>query len=533
MIASEDDQRVMNAINHVASSLLLLFKAELNAPLTARLRKKVSPADKSGVFRCTLEVSHNDQVKIRDVVVGFCSGDQNTRGYTVTAAITADYILGIHIPKTPLTNIDEYIDILRQKKKFVQKMSPFFVHLPAEASVILNKLPQFRNPPDSSSMRSEDDYIHLLKHNIALQSYFKVDDTFAFFSDLSSCDLYKDEVGKLHDIGQINKQERTQILNALWDQGEIETLYNEKVAASTYRINELFLRLKNDVDRKIRYRKDLAAIPDYTKRNWFAEWLNSERLDNSAAQYPLSFIEEIEQLFDVHFKGGQAAIDEFTKTIEAFAAEKYYDKNKRNIEGMINNSLNLLSGLYKAQVACRNLKPENLLIKKKAADAHLALSASGTYTIGIIDATACVLQDHLPEEEEVAEPLQKGFSAYITPSHFLSTRQLKDYIDNEKLVLRMQDLYAAIGIIFFTATGTALFIDTGNLAHQVACSENIESTSDNIMSGRFRKINNQFWSTAESELRDRLVGDRSRLEQIHATIPEHFTCYQQKNSVFN
>jgi hypothetical protein len=520
MSSPTDAKQAMQAIHRISDSLLQLYQAELDAPKAARSKATVSSTEDSGVYHCNLEVSVGGQVKNRDVTISFCTGGQKTTGYTVSVA--SDTIQSITIPSQPPTNIDEYAQLLEQKKAFSRKMAPFFEHASASVGCVLNQLPQFQTRKKSSAEHSEESYLKLLQHNKSLQSYLKVGDTFAFFADLSDFDLFLHQIIKIHAVEHILKEEQAQILNSLWDQGEIESLFDESVSATAYRINEIFLRVKNDLDRKIRYRKDLTSISDFTKRNWFIEWLHGGTLDRTDSPYPVTFIEEIEQLFTSQIERNQPAVNDFNRAVKAFLVAKNYEKNTRHIEGMINNTLSFMTGIYKAQTVCRALQPENLFIKKKDKNAQISLSASGTYSVGIIDATSCVMLDRLNTELDELPPYS-GLSAYATPSHFMGISQIKIRLGDPVLILRMQDIFATIGVIYYTATGKTLFIETDNDTRDHVNPENDWFASDSVDEERFQHLNGKFWDSTENELQSRLTQNESLLSQLSITIPDRLT----------
>lgn len=517
MISTQYEKPTLDAINRVAHFLLMLFKAELDLPDDAKCSLVAKPDQTGNNFSFALEVSHGAKVERRDVAIGVIS--ERLGGNGCVFKVMFNGLMAVRIPSTPLSGMEEYLQALHQEKSFVQQVSSFIDSVSPELAVILKKLPQVRHQHTLHEQLSEDDFEQLLRSNQRLESYFWVGETNVFFTDLSSREPLEDHLADIHGIEKSIRREQSQILNALWDQGEVESLYDDNVSAAAYRINESFLRLKNSLDRTIRYRKGLAAVSDYTKRNWFTEWLDTETLAVGGNQYPDSFIEDLNQLFARHFEKNQTVVKDFSAAVKAFTRGKNFEQKKRHIEGVINNILDLVSNLGKARLAVRDLKPENIYLSRQVAGTRFSLSASGTYSLGIIDVEPAVKLDPSNGDNEKQPPLT-GSSGYATPSHFMSTPLLQRVLGDPAIIFRMQDLFAALGLIFQAATGERLFVDTGELTPAIAHTLLETSPADRAQLESFHHNSAAFWDCVENEFQSRLLQSKRPLSQLRISIPD-------------
>ena len=74
----KNDGRPNNAIDNAANLLLHLFKADINAPDTARIQVVVPPTATGGVYLYKFEITYNGKVFTRDATISVCSGDRRT-----------------------------------------------------------------------------------------------------------------------------------------------------------------------------------------------------------------------------------------------------------------------------------------------------------------------------------------------------------------------------------------------------------------------------------------------------------------------
>ncbi|RJP84085.1 MAG: hypothetical protein C4518_19455 [Desulfobacteraceae bacterium] len=425
----------------------------------------------------------------------------------------------IKIPPRPFTDFNKYMAYINNERHIVSQLTPAITCLSPSLSAILNKVPELKFPEITEDDALEEKYIKLLTTHPRLQRYLKIGDGFVFFMQLATSSFFNQVIEKIHDKTRI-QSEMLHITGIFEDIYAFEALYGTHYDDIFFKINGLYNEYKKIIDILLPQHDNYDAVPAYKKQEWFYCKLAGEKLDLESSPLSDGFSEDLNQLIDILMEDKEAAVFQYRSITEKYIHKKVFDNNRKSIEGLILNILNLLLNLKNQQVAIRDLKPDNIFISGNTDTADSFLGNPDVYTLGLIDLETAV-HLHASDPDRMKQPPLAGTFPYMTPHHLFLNKSLRALFGKEICrILYMQDWYAAIGMMFNVATGKILFVKTARMMQKIFEIKKKAALEKQPLAGVLKSISWNFWNTASNECHQKIALHNDKLSQLHIALPE-------------
>lgn len=436
--------------------------------------------------------------------------------------VVYDDTLVIKIPPRPITDFTTYLNHIRREHIIVNRIRKTIPCVFPEITAILKKVPAVRLPSYVMPEDAEKEYIDLLSKNPGLQEFLKIGDGFVFFMTLSRFRFFNQVIEAIHHpIDHTRNEIVKNGPQAIADYLVFESLYggkNDRVYFDLHDLAETYDRKVEEASHKgdARY-----AIPDFLKQEWLFSHIAGLRPEIDARDLPEALLTEIDQITRKLTGEKKTAIEEFRKLVYRMAKNKNFYSNRGRMRGLATNILELLYRLKKRRVAIRDLKPDNMYVAAFLDGADHILANPEAYELGLIDmeTALCFKPD---KYGKIHQPLLAGTPSYGTPSHIFGNKVLRAlYKDELPRIFFLQDMQAALVMIFKVVTGRSLFVNAARLMLEISHikKKNIENF-DGLLNV-YKNTSRTFWKTAEAELSEKLQKYRHRLEDVEIELPAH------------
>jgi serine/threonine protein kinase len=428
----------------------------------------------------------------------------------------------IKIPPKPFTDFNKYLNYIKNERHIVSNLTPAIRCLSPSLSAMLNKVPGLKFLEETDENALEEKYIHLLTIRPQLQQYLKIGDGFVFFMHLAKSSFLNQVIEKIHDKTAI-QNEMLHHAGIFEDIYAFEALYGGHYEDIFFKINELYHQYKKIIDILLPQYENYDAVPTYKKQEWFYCKLAGEKLDLGDIQPSEDFSEDLNQMLDILMEEKEAAVFQYRSITEKYIEKKIFDNNRKAIEGLIINILNLLRQLKNQHISIRDLKPDNIFISAGTDNADSFLGNPDTYSLGLIDLETAV-HLHPNDIDGMKQPLLAGTFPYMTPHHLFVNKSLHVLFGDELCrVLYMQDWYAAIGMIFNVATGKILFGKTARVMQKIFEIKKNAVREKKPLAGVLKSISWNFWNAASAECHQKTALHKDKLSQMQILLPEPVT----------
>jgi serine/threonine protein kinase len=425
----------------------------------------------------------------------------------------------IKIPPKPFMDFDKYLAYIKNERHIVSNLTPVISCLSPSLSAMLNKVPGLQFPEEMDEDALEEKYIHLLTTRPRLQRHLKIGDGFVFFMKLAKSSFLNQVIQKIHDKTQ-TRNEMLHQAGIFEDIYAFEALYGGQYEDIFFKINGLYHQYKKIIDILLPQYENYDAVPSYKKQEWFYCKLAGEKLDLADLQSSEEFSEDLNQLIDILMEEKEAAVFQYRSITEKYIHKKVFDNNRKSIEGLIINILNLLRQLKHQNIAIRDLKPDNIFISGNTDNADSFLGNPDVYSLGLIDLETAV-HLHPKDIAGMKQPLLAGTFPYMTPHHLFANSALHALFGPETCrVLYMQDWYAAIGMIFNVATGKILFGKTARIMQKIFEIKKTAVLEKKPLAGVLKSISWNFWNAASTECHQKTALHKDKLSQMQILLPE-------------
>jgi len=425
----------------------------------------------------------------------------------------------IKIPPKPFTDFDKYLTYIKNERHIVSNLTPAINCLSSSLAAMLNKVPGLKFPEETDENALEEKYIHLLTTRPQLQQYLKIGDGFVFFMRLAKSSFLNQVIEKMHDK-TIIQNEMLHHAGIFEDIYAFEALYGGQYEDVFFKINELYHQYKKIIDILLPQYENYDAVPTYKTQEWFYCKLAGEKLNLGDIQASEDFSEDLNQMLDILMEEKEAAVFQYRRITEKYIEKKVFDNNRKAIEGLIINILNLLCRLKDRHIAIRDLKPDNIFISANRDGADTFLGNPNAYSLGLIDLETAV-HLHINDIEGMKQPLLAGTFPYMTPHHLFVNKSLRELFGDELCrVLYMQDWYAAIGMIFNVATGKILFGKTSRVMQKIFEIKKTAVREKKPLAGILKSISWNFWNAASNECRQKTALHKDKLGKMQILLPE-------------
>jgi len=445
-------------------------------------------------------------------------GDTVESKSTCFKVIYDDQIV-IKIPPKPFTDFEKYLEYISNERHIVDNLTPAIHSLSPSLSAILNMVPDLSFSSETDPGQLEDKYIKMLASHPRLQKHLKIGKGFVFFMSLSRSAFLNQVIKKIHDRthAQTEMLKNTSIFEDIY---AFEALYGNQYDDVFFKINNLYHEYGKIIDILLPQHENYETVPDYKKQEWFYYKLAGEKLEIDENELSNIFIEDLNQLLDILMEEKEAAIFQYRGISEKYIAKKIFDNNRKNIEGLITNTLSLLYHLRNQNIAIRDLKPDNIFIAGNFDGADNFLNNPEAFSLGLIDLETAV-HLHPDDPAQMRQPLLAGTFPFMTPHHLFRNRDLYKLFGKQTYrVLYMQDWYAAIGMIFNVATGKTLFLKTAKMMHKIFEIKKKAVSDKKSLTDTLKSVSWIFWNTAAIECHRKIKIHSDKFSDLDIKLPE-------------
>jgi hypothetical protein len=507
----------MVGLPEVASFFLALYRQQLGAPAHAPMTKSARQAMNKNLGQVyQLSVRVRDQWISRNMSIGVIGEEAHSRSQCFYAIFDTHMV--VKIPPLPVKDFSDYIGRIRLEKALVERLAPRVCIIP-EVSVILHHVYASVGIDDSSGKDPEDLSIQLLKTHPKYQSFLKIGGNFAFFMNLSRHLFLSYVLTQLHDVTQEVKRTVASDVSLLHDGFNFEMKYGVDNAPIGSKLLELYLRFEADLTAGLAESDDRFKLNDSHKRELFFALLTGEALPAfTATAVSESGRAALTRLFQTTDPVADQTIPAYQRLVRNHAGDIAFNQNRGKLETLVTNLLDLLIWIGEKGIAVRDLKPDNLLVVGKPEHYPMFLLSSNDYSIGLIDLETAI--DYGSSmDETVPQPHLGGTPLYATPAQFVANSVIGEVYGDVKRILRLQDWFAVVAIVYEVVTGQRLFLKTGLHIRAFIRSYNKAHAAGQAIKPVFLKFNSSFWKSARSEFAKKSETHANRLSKVIVTLP--------------
>lgn len=431
-----------------------------------------------------------------------------------------DDALVIKIPPRSITDFSEYLKYIRREHRIVNRLSPDISCVFPRLSAILKMVPFLKFSDTGSAEDTEDAYINQLTRRPGLQQYLKIGGSFVFFMNLSQHLFFNRVVDYMHTLkDRVRNDIIKNLPEAFEDPDAFEALYGEENYPVYLELRNIF-SCYDDKARLLgkKYAEDLY-IPEYRWREWFFCFLAGIQPDIEEKGAAKQFGKELGSHAGRVISEHRQSVEKIYRTVHNRVRQKNFDTNRARIKGIITNVLGLLCKLSERNLALRDLKPDNMYIDRYLDAADHILADPEAYGFGLIDLETAVCFD---PGRTPGQPLLAGTPAYATPSHLFPNKLLDAlYPGQLGRIFRLQDWYAAVGIMFNVITGRLLFSKTARLMPEIMRAKRRGPGAANNYISIYKTVSGRFWESAIDEFRENTRSYSGRLACLEMDLPRH------------
>jgi serine/threonine protein kinase len=458
-----------------------------------------------------LRVMKDGDWQARRMTIGPIGEDTGSRSKCFY--VIYDHHLVIKIPPTPINDLTEYMEILKNERRIVKRLSMKDCLIPS-AAVILKLIQRFDQKGDLPSEDNEEDYLKFLNIFSELQKYLRIGNTFVFFMDLSKYYFLGHIIQSFHDTEKKIHSEITKHSEVVGDYRKFEDRYGSENIPFFLEIEKLYSKYDSELNKLIKQFNLLTSPSAEQAKTWFFTHLVGERVREVNKGLTAEFIVGTNRLLDRIINNDLKAIKVFRDNVRKSIHQAAFVQNKGYMEGIITSLLELLAHLHEKNVAMRDLKPDNLLVAGNKDRYPGFLAYPREYKIGLIDVETAVILAKSGKGIADQPPLG-GTPQYATPSHFFPNNLLTRLYADLTAVLYLQDWYAVIAIIYRTATGLPLFERT---ARTLTGTIKAMRAHKGREVEYFHSANEAFWNSAIGEFKEKMAQREEPLKSLNVQV---------------
>ena len=427
----------------------------------------------------------------------------------------------IKLPSDPITNFSVYNRQITAEATIVDRLAPRECIVP-RVSVILKQITSIHGAGKLSPEEFEKKYVHLVEVKPAYQEYLQIGKSFAFFMDLARHFFLSATIDEIHSGTLSLVDEALQHPELLWDHNGFVCRYGEEAGAVCHDLQEIYYscekQLRLIIDEEAGDRKEITA---FRFKQWFLMNLTGEQLHPVKENLPDRVVDKINKLLLQAMKSRAAEVERYRRNLKNYVLEIRFSKHRTQLECLAANTLDLLAWIGSKNMAMRDLKPENLFVAGNPDEYPVFLNDSRNFSIGLIDVETAVSID-AENPADIPQPQLAGTPLYATPSHLMANSLLLEVYHDLGVVLRMQDCYAVIGIIFKIFTGENLFQATARVFPEILKRLKRINPAGPDLEQDVAHINRIFWNSALAELQESLQTHKNVLRRVEVAVPGVF-----------
>ncbi len=434
-----------------------------------------------------------------------------------------DDTLVIKIPPRPITDFSAYLEQIKREHAIVRRIQKSIPCVYPQISAILKKVPVIRIPSYVAPEDAEKEYIDILSKDTGLQDYLKIGEGFVFFMTLSKYRFFNQVIELIHHALDNTRHEI--IKNgpqAISDYLVFESLYGSINDRTYYEIHDLVESYEQAVGNAVSQAGIQCSIPQFRMQEWLFSHIAGVPPECGTKDLPETLSNDIERITRKLVRGKKPAVEDFRKMVYKVAKNKNFYSNRGRMKGLVINILELLYRLKKRRVAIRDLKPDNMFVAAFLDGKDHILTNPEAYDLGLIDmeTALCFKPD---KNGRIRQPLLAGTPSYATPSHIFGNKVLRAIYGADELprIFFLQDMQAALVMIFRVVTGRALFVNAGRLMLETSHIKKKNIADFDALLKVYRNANRTFWKTASSEFIEKTKKYRHRLDDVDIDLPRH------------
>ncbi|MCF8094609.1 MAG: hypothetical protein K9J79_04540 [Desulfobacteraceae bacterium] len=431
-----------------------------------------------------------------------------------------DTPLVVKIPPYSITDFSEYLKHIRREHRIVNRLSPEISCVFPKLEAILKMVPFLKLSDSYRPEEIEDVYINQMTRRPGLQQYLKIGGSFVFFMSLTPHMFFNQMVESIHNLkGRVKNDIVKNLPEAFDNPDAFERLYGEDNYPVYLELRNIFLKYEDSVRHLAEKYGNELSIPEYRWHEWFFSFLAGFVPDISGYELPEQFGREVHSRASQVISDHKQSVEKIYRIVHNRVRQKNFDTNQARIKGIIINVLELLYQLRERNLALRDLKPDNMYIDRHLDAADHILADPELYGFGLIDLETAVCFD---PDGTPGQPLLAGTPAYATPSHLFSNKLLEAlYPEELGRIFRMQDWYAAVGIMFNVITGKLLFAKTARLMPEILRAKRQGSKNQADHKEIYKNISGRFWQAATEEFKENIESYGSRITALEMDLPFH------------
>ncbi len=497
--AYEVDFDSMSDQDRTVYFFLNLYKYQVGATEEAPAEFRLAEEEASGpndIYE--LRVKVEDEWIERRMSIGPIGEDSGSKSKCFY--VIYDIHMVIKLPPEPVTAFKKYINDINKERLIIERLAPKECIAP-KVSVILQRVHEFNEMDETGPDNFEVRYIEWVAKYKQYQEYLKIGDTFVFFMDLSKYFFLGHIIDEMHDLKRKTYLEITERPDLVWNIKEFEGRYGEDTSAVCESVQGMYA----DIEREIKELKKQYGMTEelfkYQMQRWFLLHLAEKEIGTNEKGISSDFIKGLNTLIKGYCDNNAEKVEEYRNIIRAYLEESLFLKNRANMGGIIENTLELLAWLKERDVAMRDLKPDNLLVAGDKAKYPQFLSHPEDYSVGLIDVETAVVID-TSGDSIIEQPILGGTPYYATPSHLFSNDLLLYVFGNVAHIMHLQDWYATVVMIYKVITGKRLFGKSGLLLPGIAKKIQSALMKKKDLDDVSKDVSCEFWVNAVAEFRE-------------------------------
>ena len=423
----------------------------------------------------------------------------------------------VKIPPVPVTDMVRYVKDIRREVQIAVQLAPVACIVPM-VSVVLKKVKTLPYASSLTQEQLEKQYIRLVEEHPDYQEYLKIGDHFAFFMELSNSFFLGRVIDELHASKTKTGDELRESPDVAWDQAAFTTRYGLASLPVFAGLQSLYRDCEAKAREIIKGAGQGDQIHTFQIKKWFLAAIAREQLSHTQEGVNEALLRQIRDGFTDVFKANSQKIDGLIGLLKKEIAAKAFLKNRRQIENIASNMLQLLVQLKEKRIALRDLKPDNLFLDADPDNYPMFLKRADNFSIGVIDVETAV--SLIPQKDgTINQPVLGGTPLYATPLHVLKNATLSNYFGNLPEILHLQDWLATTAIIFKAITGRNLFPRAARSFPAVLKILKSGGSKTDPSEATVKAMGRKYWSAAAADIKSHLISYAGVLNQLTLSVP--------------
>ena len=409
----------------------------------------------------------------------------------------------VKIPPEPITDFDEYIQSIKADRRISDILAPRECLVP-KLSIVLKKIPAFAKFIEKSQGDDEKICINGLQDSPKFQDFLKIAGSFAYYMDLSKYFFLGEILIECHDTKGLIEKEYKQHQELIWIPASFTDRYGESSSDLCFELQNIFNHFDNLLNNN--------TVHDFEKKAWFNSVFIDPETAADSKDIPSEAIAVISKIRNQH----SHTLSAFKKILHKKAYEQSLKQNNAKIQSICSRMIELLAWLFFKDVAIRDLKPDNILVAGDPSKYPQFLSSANDFELGLIDVEIAVFVG--AKNNAIDQPKLGWTPFYATPTHMFINDVLKDLFDDIGYILKLQDWYAIVAMIFQAVTDKKMFVRTAAVLASLGKELPLYFNNQVEMTMFAKKASVKFWNSATDEFERQLKENEPILKTVHLEI---------------